>query len=210
MIEKLPYQTILCFSLVAPSNKEGKEGIFQRLLELVSRHDNENKLFADGKRTSDNELTELTYWNMPFANLYYKEVLTISDKTIDFLYEERSDQQVMLPNIYSFVGMLMLSVKTIEKISCGFGIHNVGCRLSIRNNTASYFYEKYSPLRVDYSRLLKYSLVPDNEIVFEIESRDDVYTLFNSFYQQYTSNNSVVNPHVTVVRNSFYQIYDRL
>ena len=210
MIEKLPYQTILSFRLVAPSNKEGKEGIFQRLLELDSRHENNNKLFVDGKRSSDNGLTELTYCSMPFANLFYREVLTISDKTIDFLYEERSDQQVMLPNIFSFVEMLMMSLKTFEGIICGFHIQNVVCKLSIKNNTNSYFYEKYSPLKVDYSWLLKYSLTSDNEIEFEVNGRDDVYLLFNGFYQQFFSKNSMNKPRITVVRDDFYQIYDEL
>lgn len=210
MIEKLPYQAFFSFSLEMPAYKDGNKRILRKLQEFSNHQDKRNKLFIQGEKSVENGAIVLTYFCMPFANLFYKEKLAINDNAIVFSYEEQTDQQVMLPNIFSFVQMLMMSVKTIEEICCGFHIQNVTCRLSIKNNTDSYFYEKYSPLMVDYSRLLKYSLPSNSEFAFKIDNRDDVYSLFNGFYQQYTSKNSLEKPFITVIEDNFYQAYDEL
>lgn len=210
MITKLPYQAFLSFSLEMPSYKDGNEVILQKLQEFSNHQDNRNNLFLHGVKTDENGAIVLTYSSTPFANLFFKEILAITDNAIAFSYEEQTDQKVMLPNIFSFVQMLMMSVKAFDEICCGFHIQKVICRIRIKNNTDSYFYEKYSPLMVDYSRILKYSLITKNEIAFEIKSRDDVYFLFNGFYQQYTSTNSLEKPFITVVKDNFYQVYNEL
>lgn len=210
MITKLPYQAFLSFSLEMPSYKDGNEVILQKLQEFSNHQDKINRLFIQGEKLVDNGAIVLTYLCMPFTNLLYKEKLVINDSAIAFSYEEQTDQQVMLPNIFSFIQMLMMSVKTIEEICCGFHIQDVTCQLNIKNNTDAYFYEKYSPLMVDYSRLLKYSLPSNNEFAFKIDNRDDVYLLFNGFYQQYTSKNSLEKPFITVQKDNFYQAYDEL
>lgn len=204
MIE-LPNRTTFAFKLSIPDCKIGKEGLYQTLISLMEKQRIKGWVFNWNSQEFVDGMIIMKCSGMPFANLSYNIVLSIDDNTIKFEYEEMTDQEVMLPNISQFVLLLMLSMKTVERID-----GDAKCEIEVDNNANAYFYEKYSILEVDYSRLLKYGI--NHNVSFEVvvKSKDDVYILFNRFYQQFKAPESMEKPFVTVVKDDFMKIYDAL
>lgn len=210
-MEGLQYKALFSFELLLSSCKIGKEGIDQEIMAALRRQE-EKGMFAIkwNRGTSANGDVVLKYESAPFANLTYKNELVIGDNTIAFTYGEKTNQQVMLPNIYSYVYMLLTATKVAEKVNGGFDKNSVKCSVKIDNNTNCYFHEKYSPLKVEFSKMLKYGLKEDPGFVIELANKEDVYLLINRIYQHYRSENSLVKPYVTVVKDSFDLMYDEL
>ena len=210
-MEELQYKAVFSFELLLSSCKIGKEGIDQEIMAALKRQEEKGMYPIKWNReTSANGGVVLKYEGAPFTNLTYKNEFVIGDNTIAFTYEERTNQQVMLPNISSYVYMLLLAIKVAEKVNGDFDKNSVKCNVKIENNTDCYFYEKYSPLAVDFSRMLKYCLKKNTGFEIELENKEDVYLLINRIYQQYKSEHSVEKPYVTVVKGSFDLMYDGL
>ena len=90
-------------------------------------------------------------------------------------------------------------------------VNHYGDRDAIAEGQAKlYKEEKYSPLAVDFSRMLKYCLKKNTGFEIELENKEDVYLLINRIYQQYKSEHSLEKPYVTVVKGSFDLMYDGL
>ena len=211
IMEELQYKAVFSFELLLSSCKIGKEGIDQEIMAALKRQEEKGIYPIKWNRgTSTNGDVVLKYESAPFTNLTYKNEFVIGDNKIVFIYEERTNQQVMLPNISSYVCMLLLAIKVAERVNGGFDKNSVKCSVKIENNTDCYFHEKYSPLAVVFSRMLKYVLKKSSEIVIEIDKKEDVYLLLNRVYQQYKSEHSVEKPYVTVVKDSFDLMYDGL
>lgn len=207
----LQYIAKYFFEIRLPSFKTGKERIIQEIMTTINCQENKGIYpIRWNSITNSNGEIVLDYERAPFINLFYKNEFVIGDNTITFTYEERTNQKVMLPNIYSYVYMLLLAMKVAEKMNGNFDKHCVKCRVMIDNNTDCYFYEKYSPLTVEYSRMLKYCLCRNVDFVIDVENKEHVYLLVNRIYQQYRSEQSMVKPYVTVVKDSFYLMYDGL
>lgn len=209
-MENLQHKSKLAFSLSIPDCKIGKEGLEQRLLSLIKKQVEKNVFMGRWNRSLQANEIVWEYSGEPFANLTFCHRMSISDKSISLLYEENTNQEVMLPNIIIFVRMLLLACKVVEKENGEFDKHHIECEINVENNTDCYFYEKYSPLDVDYSRMLKYCLPGTSNFNILIECVDDVYLMINRFYQQYHSAQSVQKPYVSVIKESFNQVYDGL
>ena len=210
-MEELQYKAVFSFELLLSSCKIGKEGIDQEIMAALKRQEEKGMYPIKWNReTGANGDVVLSYKSAPFTNLTYKNEFVIGEKSIAFTYEERTNQQVMLPNIYSYVYMLLMAIKVGEQVNGDFDKNSVKCSVKIENNTDCYFHEKYSPLAVDFSRMLKYVLRKSSEIVIEIDNKEDVYLLINRVYQQYQSEQSVEKPYVTVLKDSFDLMYDGL
>lgn len=203
----LVYNASYAFNIKLPKCKVGKEGIHQLLMELVRRFGDKYLLNRWNKwLDSDNGLI-CRYTGEPFGNLRIEEWVTITDDTISYKYVEYTDQQVMLPNIMSLIYMMLFAVKTAEQLQGGFEKHSSKCEVKMENNADVYFYEKYNPLVVDYLFLLKYTISKNLGYEIELENHDDVYALFNRFYNQYKSESSVAKPYITLVKDKFEQLY---
>lgn len=185
--------------------KVGKEGIHQLLMEIIRRDG--FFLHRWNNWTIISEKIVCSHVGEPFGNLRFKEEVIITDNSLCFRYVEQTDQQVMLPNIQSFVCMMLYAVKAAEQVQNGFDVHAVKCTVELENNAEVYFYEKYSPLTVDFSRLLKYGIPHEKRFEIEVESHGDVYALFNRFYQQYYTSSSIVKPYVTLIKEQFDKTY---
>lgn len=83
--------------------------------------------------------------------------------------------------------MLLTAIKVAEKVNGGLDKNSVKCSVKIDKNTDCYFHEKYSPLAVEYSRMLKYELKEAPGFVIELENKENVYLLINRIYQHYKS-----------------------
>lgn len=210
-MEELQYKAVFSFELLLSSCKIGKEGIDQEIMAALKRQE-EKGMYPNkwNRGTNANGDVVLKYESAPFTNLTNKNEFVIGDNTIAFTYEEKTNQQVMLPNIYSYVFMLLTSIKVAEKVNGGFDKKSVKCSVKMENNTDCYFHEKYSPVAVEFSRMLKYGLKNDLGFVIEIENKEDVYLLINRIYQRYRSEQSVEKPYVTVLKDSFDLMYDGL
>lgn len=203
----LVYNASYAFNIKLLQCKVGKEGIHQLLMEMVRRYGDKYLLNRWNEwLDSDNGLI-CRYTGEPFGNLRFEEWVTIADDTISYKYVEYTDQQVMLPNIMSFIYMMLFAVKTAEQLQGDFEKHSAKCEVKMENNADVYFYEKYNPLAVDYLFLLKYTISKNLGYEIELESHDDVYVLFNRFYNQYKSENSVAKPYITLVKDKFEQLY---
>lgn len=209
MIE-LPYQASFSFELVIPACKVGKEGLYQELIALIKKQSKYGLPYKTIIPQEKDGKLYLVNQDEPFANLFFKEELTIGDNNILFTYEERSNQELLLPNIFDFVGLLLLSVKTSEMVCGGFEQHSITCSVKAENNTNTYFYEKYSPLEVDYLRLLTYSIGRTMDFAIEIERVEEIYVLFNRFYQQFKTAQGSSLPFVTVNKDKFNITYGEL
>lgn len=199
------------FELQMPSCKVGKEGIYMTLDSLIKKKESNGIPIFRWVGIEDKvDSIECRYSNMPFANLFFSEELSVRDSGIFFGYTEKTDQQLMLPNLLFFVNMLIGAIKTSETINDGFEKHSVNCHIRVENNGDCYFYEKYSPLAVDYSRMLKYGIAKEVDFEVDIEARNDLYLLVNHFYQQYKCPQSIEKPFVTVDKNNFWQYYGEL
>ena len=210
-MEELQYKAVFSFELLLSSCKIGKEGIDQEIMAALRRQEEKGRYpIKWNRRTSANGDIVLTYESAPFTNMTYKNEFVIGDNTIAFTYEERTNQQVMLPNIYSYVFMLLTAIKVSEKVNGNFDKNSVNCNVKIENNTDCYFHEKYSPLAVEFSRMLKYNLKKDPGFEIELENRGNVYLLINRIYHHYKSEHSLVKPYVTVIKDSFDLMYDEL
>lgn len=199
------------FELTLPSCNVGKECFDQEIMTTMKCHEKKsiNTINWNRKTYTNGEIV-FGYEGNPFMNLSFTNELVIGDNKIVFTYEEKSDQAVMLPNIYNYVYMLLTTMKVVEKVNGSFDKHRVECRVMIENNTDCYFYEKYSPLAVDYSKVLKYGIGRKAEFDMNIENMDHVYLLVNRIYQQYKSEQSMERPYVTVIKDSFERMYDGL
>ena len=207
----LQYKSLLSFEISLPACKIGKEGIDQVFVTLLKKQAEETNVLLRWMRQSDeNGNVVYLYSGAPFSNLSFCNKLVINDNTISYTYEEKTNQQVMLSNILFYVIVLLGALKVAEKVNGSFDKHSIKCHIKIDNNTDCYFYEKYSPLSVNYSRMLKYVLARVADFEMEIEDKDDLFLLVNRFYQQFKTNQSVVSPYVTVNKDSFIEIYDRL
>lgn len=196
------------FELSLPDCKVGKEGVDMALNSLLNKKlVNGNPLFRLHDKLNTGTGIEYTYKDTPFANLSFCEDLTVTDNSICFTYTENTTQQLMLPNILFFVNMLLIAIKVAENVNGSFKDHHVNCHISVEHNGDCFFYEKYSPLAVDYSIMLKYSIDKGIDFEFEIESDDDVYLLTNRFYHQYKTSQSMVKPYVSVLKSSFEEVY---
>lgn len=204
----LIYYASYAFNIKIPNCKVGKEGVHQLLMDIVKRHgDNYLSNRWGGWFNSDKGLI-CRYVGEPFGNLRFDECVTITGDTISYRYVENTDQQVLLPNILSFIYMLLFALKTAEQLQDGFENHSVKCEVKVENNGNVYFYEKYNPLAVDYLFLLKYTISSNVCYEIELKSHNDVYLLVNRFYNQYKTDSSVAKPYITLVRDSFEQFYD--
>lgn len=211
IMEELQYKAVFSFELFLSSCKIGKEGIDQEIMDALKRQEEKGMYPIRWKReTSTDGDIVIKFESAPFANLTYKNEFVIGDNTIAFTYEERTNQQVMLPNIFSYVFLLLMAIKVAEKVNGGFDKNSVKCGVKIDNNTDCYFHEKYSPLEVVFSRMLKYSLKKELGFVIELANREDVYLLINRIYQHYKSENSVEKPYITVIKDSFDLMYNGL
>lgn len=211
IMEELQYKAVFSFELLLSSCKIGKEGIVQEIMAALSRQEEIGMYpIKWNRKTCTNGDIVLKYEGAPFTNLTYKNEFVIGDNTIAFTYEEKTNQQVMLPNIYSYVFMLLTAIKVAEKVNGDFDKNSVKCSVKIDNNTDCYFHEKYSPLAVEFSRMLKYSLKKEPGFVIELENKEDVYLLTNRIYQHYKSEHSLEKPYVTVVKDRFDLMYDEL
>lgn len=209
IMTNLQYIASFSFEVILSKCKAGKEGLDQSIMEII-KHLEKKGLYPirwNRKMNSKGDIV-LEYEGNPFANLSFKDCFVIGDNLISFTYEERTDQQVMLPNIYSYVYMLLVAIKVAKTLNGDFDKHSITCSVRIENNTDCYFYEKFSPLVVDYSRMLKYRLGKNVSFEFEVEKEEDVYMLVNRIYRQYMSDESVEKPYVTVIREHFNQLYD--
>lgn len=210
-MDELHYKAVFSFELLLSSCKIGKEGIDQEIIAALKRQEEKGMYPIKWNRgTCANGDVVLKNESAPFTNLTYKNEFVIGDNTIAFTYEERTNQQVMLPNIYSYVFMLLTAIKVAEKVNGGLDKNSVKCSVKIDNNTDCYFHEKYSPLIVEFSKMLKYGLNKNSGFVVELENKEDVYLLINRIYQHYRSEHSLVKPYVTVVKDSFDLMYDGL
>ena len=200
-------QASYAFIITMPNCKVGKEGIHQLLIEVIKRYGN-SYLANKWNRwsNSDGNLT-CFYFEEPFGNLRFKELVTITDNAISYKYVEQTDQKVMLPNIQNFIYMMLFAVKTAEQLQGGFEKHSAKCEVKIENNADAYFYEKYNPLAVDYLFLLQYIIGRNVKYEVEMENHNDIYLLFNRFYNQYKSEGSVAKPYITLVKDNFDQLY---
>lgn len=199
------------FKLQMPSCKVGKEGIYMALDSLIKKkQSNRVPIFRWSNREDLVKSIECCYSNMPFANLFFSEELSICDNGILFTYIEKTNQQLMLPNLMFFVNMLMMAIKTSETTNGAFDKNSVNCHIRVENNGECYFYEKYSPLVVDYSRMLKYVIAKEADVKMDIEAKNDVYLLVNRFYQQYKCQQSIEKPFVTVDKDKFWLFYGEL
>lgn len=209
-MENLQYKSVLSFILTIKDCKTGKEGLEQRFLSLFKKQKERNVFVGRWIRSLQSSNILWEYSGEPFANLTFCNKMIISDDCISYTYEENTNQEVMLPNIITFVKMLMLAFKVAEKENGDFVKHHIECKIKVENNTDCYFYEKYSPLSVDYSRMLKYCLIGNDSFTITVESRDDMYIAINRFYQKFQSTQSVQKPYVSVVKENFNQVYDGL
>lgn len=210
-MEELQYKAVFSFELLLSSCKIGKEGIDQEIIAALKRQEEKGMYPIKWKReTSTNGDVVLKYESAPFTNLTNKNEFVLGDNAIAFTYEERTNQQVMLPNIFSYVYMLLMAIKVAEKVNGDFDKNSVKCSVKIDNNTNCYFHEKYSPLKVEFSKMLKYGLKEDPGFVIELANKEDVYLLINRIYQHYRSEHSLIKPYVTVVKDSFDLMYDGL
>lgn len=208
---ELSYKSFLSFELSLSNCKVGKEGIDQEFLALFNNHKEISFLYNRLERNDEiNDDLVKEYYGEPFANLSFINRLVISDCTIAYSYEERTNQLVILPNIFSYVYVLLAALKVSEKVAGNMGKHPIKCSVKIDNNTDCFFYEKYSPLLVDYSRMLKYGMNREAAYEIEIEDFEDIFDLINRFYHQFGTSHSVAKPYVTVDRDFFVQVYERL
>ena len=127
-------QASYAFIITMPNCKVGKEGIHQLLIEVIKRYGN-SYLANKWNRwsNSDGNLT-CFYFEEPFGNLRFKELVTITDNAISYKYVEQTDQKVMLPNIQNFIYMMLFAVKTAEQLQGGFEKHSAKCEVKIENN----------------------------------------------------------------------------
>ena len=209
-MENLQYKSVLSFILTIKDCKTGKEGLEQRFLSLIKKQEERSVFMGRWIRSLHSDNIVLEYSGAPFANLTFCNKMIISDSCISYTYEENTNQGVMLPNMIFFVKMLLLSFKVVEKENGDLIKHHIECGIKVENNTDCYFYEKYSPLEVDYSRMLKYCLAGNDGFTITVESRDDMYIAINRFYQKFQSAQSMQKPYVTVEKESFDQMYDGL
>ena len=208
---ELPFFAKFIFELSMPDCKVGKEGIYMGLNKLLNKkNENETPLFRWNECHDSGKGIECSYKDTPFANLFFCEELTITENRIIFAYTENTSQQLMLPNIHFFVRMLLIAIKAAEKVNGSFEEHYINSHISVEHNGDCFFYEKYSPLAVDYSFMLKYGIEKRIDFEFKIESNDDVYLLANRFYHQYKTSQSIVKPYVTVLKDSFDEVYHGL
>lgn len=209
-MENLQYKSVLSFILTIKDCKTGKEGLEQRFLSLFKKQEERNVFVGRWTRSLQSSNILWEYSGEPFANLTFCNKMIISDNCISYTYEENTNQEVMLPNMITFVMMLMLAFKVAEKENGDIVKNHIECGIKVENNTDCYFYEKYSPLEVDYSRMLKYCLAGNDGFTITVESRDDMYIAINRFYQKFQSAQSMQKPYVTVEKESFDQMYDGL
>lgn len=209
-MENLQYKSVLSFILTIKDCKTGKEGLEQRFLSLFKKQEERNVFVGRWTRSLQPSNILWEYSGEPFANLTFCNKMIISDNCISYTYEENTNQEVMLPNMITFVMMLMLAFKVAEKENGDIVKNHIECGIKVENNTDCYFYEKYSPLEVDYSRMLKYCLAGNDGFTITVESRDDMYIAINRFYQKFQSAQSMQKPYVTVEKESFDQMYDGL
>lgn len=199
------------FELQMSSCKVGKESIYIALDSLTKKKESNGiPAFRWAGREDKVDSIECRYSNMPFANLFFSEELSIHDSGILFTYAEKTNQQLMLPNLLLFVNMLIMAIKTLETTNGAFDKSRINSHIRVENNGDCYFYEKYSPLVVDYSRMLKYLIAREVDINMDIESKNDIYLLVNRFYQQYKCLQSIENPFVTVDKDKFWLYYGEL
>lgn len=209
-MENLQYKSVLSFTLTITDNKSGKEGLDQSFLNIIKKQEERDVFMGRWIRSSQSGCIVWEYSGEPFANLTFCNKMIISDNCISYTYEENTNQEVMLPNMITFVMMLMLAFKVAEKENGDIVKNHIECGIKVENNTDCYFYEKYSPLEVDYSRMLKYCLAGNDGFTITVESRDDMYIAINRFYQKFQSAQSMQKPYVTVEKESFDQMYDGL
>ena len=211
MTMKLPYFAKYKFELSLPDCKVGKDGVYMEVNSLLNKKMvNGTPLFRWHEIHDTGKRIEFGYKDAPFANLFFCEELTITENNICFAYIEKTSQQLMLPNILFFVNMLLIAIKAAEMVNGSFKEHHINCHIIVEHNGDCYFYEKYSPLAVDYSFMLKYGIGKEIDFEFKIESNDDVYVLTNRFYNQFKTSQSVVKPYVTVLKDSFEEVYHEL
>ena len=208
---ELPFFAKFFFELSMPKCKVGKEGVYMGLNSLLNKKlVNGIPLFRWHENHEKGKRIECSYRDSPFANLSLCEEIAITDNSICFTYTERTSQQLMLPNILFFVNMLLMAIKTAEKVNDGFKDHQVTCHIIVEHNGECFFYEKFSPLAVDYSIMLKYGIEKRIDFEFTMEGDDDVYQLTNRFYQQYKTSQSMEKPCVSVLKDSFEVFYHGL
>lgn len=205
------YYAIFSFEIRLPNYKGGKESIHQAMIQMIRKNEDRGLfLFNDLKWTSQGNYILSEYTGKPFANLLFTKSLRIGGDSISFTYVEKTDQQVMLPNILFFVYMLLFSTKITDALGGGFDKMKTFCRINTENNCDCYFHDKFSPLEVEYSSLLKYSLNKNSGFEYEMEKKEDVYELFNRFYHQYRTNESQVMPYVSLIKASFDKAYNQI
>lgn len=210
MVEQ-QYYASFSFEVSLPFCNAGKEGIHQELMGLIKKQEEKGIVLFQGVsfKIQDGRIA-LSSLGQPFVNLQIKKELIISDTMVSYVYMEATDQNVMLPNIIFFINVLLDVVKTTEKLCGGFPEQGTVCKIVIDNTGDCFFYEKYSPLDVEYSTMLKYGLEKKNEFEIVIRNKEDVYHLLNRFYQQYKTAQSQSKPYVKLNKDSFFRAYDEL
>lgn len=203
----LMFKALFTFNITFLGCKVGKEGIHKALMEIVNRQKNAYLTHRWSKWLNSENGLFCNYTGEPFGNLRFEELVNITDENISYKYEECTNQQIMLPNTQSYIYMMLFAVKTVEQLLGGFNEHSVRCEIKLENNADTYFYEKYNPLSVDYSFLLKYAIGRNVNFTIELENHEDVYILFNRFFNQYKAEGSIANSCITLVKDLFEQIY---
>lgn len=192
--------------------KGGKESIYNTFVDLISGLEKKGYISATKYKQMlvyDDSII-IKYSKMPFTNLLFNEELRINDNVISYNYEEKCSDQLMLPNIFSYVLMVIILIKTAEKLSQGFDKNGVLCHVNVNHNGMNFFYDKYSPLKVNYSWLHKYKINEKINFDFCIDSYDDIYLLINRIYQQYKTEQSVDKVCVSVDKADFLMKYGEL
>lgn len=209
---ELKFFTKFSFAIMLPEYQGGKESIYRAFVDLLKKQ--EKKGLLVNYKYSDYEIGDdvisIKYQGMPFVNLLFSEELLIRDNSMTYSYEEKVSEHLMLPNIYSYVIMTMMMVKIVEMFFESFENHNIECNVTITNNGDTYFYEKYSPLKVDFSWLHKYKIKPQTNFNFILKKHEDIYILINKIYQQYQTSLSRDKAFVIVDKTDFNKVYGEL
>ena len=209
---ELKYFTKLSFAIMLPEYQGGRESIYSAFVNLLEKQEQKAVLikYKYSQTKKDDEAISIKYQGMPFANLFFVEEILIKDNSMTYSYEEKVSDHLMLPNIYSYIMMTMMMVKMAEFLSGAFEKFTVDCNVTISNNGETFFYEKYSPLKVDFSWIHKYRIGPDVYFNYSLKNIGDCYVLINKIYQQYQTSLSIDKAFVTVDKADFYKLYGEL
>lgn len=209
---ELNYFAKYSFALSLDDFQGGKETILTAFSTKMKEQERKYNLMAlkYNKCEMDDDAIIIKYTRMPFANLLINEEILIKDQTICYYYEEKNSDKLLLPNIYSYITMLMLFVKIVQELIQDFDKQKVECKVDISHNGSTYYYDKYSPLKTDFSLIHKYSIKSENIFDYQLKNKDGIYALINKIYQRYYTEQSIDKRFVTVDKEDFLKKYDEL